>query len=117
MTDREQIEELYREYWQCMIRKDVSGLRAMMAKDYTLEHMTGLRQSAEVFLKGLQKGTFNYSSAEHDSIQVRIEGDRAILVGKSRVLAAVYGGGGASLASAGRFHPAKGAGGMEAYRL
>ena len=93
MTDREQIEELYREYWQCMIRKDVSGLRAMMAKDYTLEHMTGLRQSAEVFLKGLQKGTFNYSSAEHDSIQVRIEGDRAILVGKSRVLAAVYGGG------------------------
>ena len=93
MTDREQIEELYREYWRCMIRKDVSGLRAMMAKDYTLEHMTGLRQSAEVFLKGLQKGTFNYSSAEHDSIQVRIEGDRAILVGKSRVLAAVYGGG------------------------
>ena len=93
MTDREQIEELYREYWRCMIRKDGSGLRAMMAEDYTLEHMTGLRQSAEVFLKGLQKGAFNYFSAQHDSIQVRLEGDRAVLVGKSRVLASVYGGG------------------------
>ena len=93
MTDREQIEELYRAYWRCMIRKDIPGLRAMMAENYTLEHMTGLRQSAEVFLKGLQKGTFNYFSAAHDSIQVRLEGDRATLVGKSRVLAAVYGGG------------------------
>ena len=93
MTDRELIEELYREYWQSMIRKDVSGLRAMMAKDYTLEHMTGLRQSAEAFLKGLQKGTFNYFSAQHDSIQVSLAGDRATLIGKSRVLASVYGGG------------------------
>ena len=93
MTDREQIEELYREYWRCMIRKDGSGLRAMMAEDYTLEHMTGLRQSAEAFLKGLQKGTFNYFSAQHDSIQVSLAGDRATLIGKSRVLASVYGGG------------------------
>ena len=93
MTDREQIEELYRAYWECMIRKDVAGLRSMMTEDYTQEHMTGLRQSAEGFLKGLQKGTFNYDSAEHDSIEVRLDGDRALMIGKSRVLASVYGGG------------------------
>ena len=30
---------------------------------------------------------------EHDEITVRIDGDNATMIGKSRVLAAVYGGG------------------------
>ena len=93
MSDREQIEALYREYWRCMIQRDADGLRAMMAEDYTLTHMTGVIQSAESFLRGLLDGTFRYFSAEHDSIQIETEGDRARMVGKSRVLAAVYGGG------------------------
>ena len=93
MDDVERIRALYEAYWQCMIRKDADGLRAMMAEDYFLLHMTGVRQSAETFLAGLLDGTFNYYSAEHDSIDVRVDGDRAELIGKSRVLAAVYGGG------------------------
>ena len=93
MDEREAIRELYREYWRCMIQKDAAGLRAMMAEDYQLLHMTGVKQSAEVFLRGLLDGTFNYYSAEHDDIEVRIDGDQAAMVGKSRVLAAVYGGG------------------------
>ena len=93
MDDVKRIRALYEAYWQCMIRKDADGLRAMMAEDYFLLHMTGVRQSAETFLAGLLDGTFNYYAAEHDSIDVRVDGDRAELVGKSRVLAAVYGGG------------------------
>ena len=93
MDDKEQIRELYREYWRCMIAKDADGLRVMMTEDYTLLHMTGVKQSAETFLKGLLDGTFNYYSADHDSIEVQIRGDRASMIGKSRVLAAVYGGG------------------------
>ena len=93
MTDREQIEALYREYWRCMIQKDADGLRAIMTEDYSLLHMTGVKQSADTFLKGLLDGTFNYFSAEHDSIAVQVDGDQARMTGKSRVLAAVYGGG------------------------
>ncbi len=93
MTDQEQIRALYREYWRCMIEKDADGLRGMMAEDYQLVHMTGVTQTAEVFLRGLTDGTFNYFSAEHDSIDVRLHGDQAVMVGRSRVLAAVYGGG------------------------
>ena len=93
MDDVKRIRALYEAYWQCMIRKDADGLRAMMAEDYFLLHMTGVRQSAETFLAGLLDGTFNYYSAEHDSIDVRVDGDRAEMVGRSRVLAAVYGGG------------------------
>jgi len=63
-----------------------------MSEAYYLLHMTGVRQSAEVFLKGLMDGTFNYYSAEHDGIEVEIDGNRAAMVGRSRVEAAVYGG-------------------------
>ena len=92
-TDEEkQICELYRKYWQCMITKDAEGLRSLMADDYYLLHMTGVMQSTEVFLKGLLDGTFNYYSADHDSIDVEINGMKASMVGRSQVVAAVYGG-------------------------
>ena len=93
MDEVELIRELYRKYWRCMIAKDVDGLRGLMTDDYFLLHMTGVKQTAEVFLKGLLDGTFHYYSAEHDSIEVIVTGDRASMIGKSRVLAAVYGGG------------------------
>ena len=93
MTDEEQIKELYIRYWQYMIDKDAGGLNSLQTDDYYLMHMTGVKQSREVFIKGLLDGTFNYYSAEHDSIDVNITGDTAVMVGKSRVVAAVYGGG------------------------
>ena len=93
MNDEEQIKELYRRYWQYMINKDAAELRSIMSDDYYLLHMTGVKQSAEVFLKGLLDGTFNYFSAEHDDIIVNITGNTATMIGKSRVVAAVYGGG------------------------
>lgn len=93
MNDTEQIKELYRDYWKCMINKDVNGLRSMMSEDYYLLHMTGVKQSVDEFLSGLAGGTFNYYFAEHDEIEVQVNGDSAVMTGKSRVVAAVYGGG------------------------
>ena len=92
MDEKELIRGLYRKYWRYMIDKDTEGLQSLMARDYYLLHMTGLKQSAEVFLRGLLDGTFNYYSAEHDSIDVEINGSEASMTGRSRVVAAVYGG-------------------------
>ena len=92
MDEKDLIRNLYRKYWRYMIDKDAEGLRSLMAGDYYLLHMTGLKQSAETFLSGLLDGTFNYYSAEHDCIDVEIDGDRASMTGRSRVVAAVYGG-------------------------
>lgn len=92
MNDEEKIKELYRRYWTYMINKDKQGLNSLLADDYYLLHMTGVRQSKETFIKGLLDGTFNYYSAEHDAIDVRINGDTAVMIGRSRVTAAVYGG-------------------------
>ena len=92
-TDEELICELYRDYWRYMINKDAEGLCSIMSDDYFLLHMTGVRQSRDVFIKGLLGGTFNYYSAEHDGIEVRITLDTATMIGRSRVSAAVYSGG------------------------
>lgn len=92
MTDEKKIQELYRDYWRCMIHKDEQRLRDLMDEDYYLEHMTGVRQTREEFLAGLRAGTFNYYSAEHDAIEVRVNDNLAEMIGKSRVTAAVYGG-------------------------
>lgn len=75
-----------------MIEKNESELRSLMTKDYSLRHMTGVTQSVDDFLRGLMNGTFNYYSAEHDSLEAYVNGDEATLVGKSIVVAAVYGG-------------------------
>ena len=93
MTEAQKISDVYRKYWDGMIRKDTDLLRSLMSDDYYLEHMTGVRQSKETFLAGLTGGTFNYYSVNHDSIEARINGSNAVMTGKSRVLAAVYGGG------------------------
>ena len=93
MTEAQKISDVYRKYWDGMIRKDTDLLRSLMSEDYYLEHMTGVRQSKETFRRELTGGTFNYYSADHDSIAVRVDGDKAFMIGKSRVLAAVYGGG------------------------
>ena len=93
MNENEAIKEIYRQYWRYMIGKDEKGLRSLMSEDYYLLHMTGTRQTADEFISGLMNGTFNYYSAQHDRIEVTIDGDRATLTGKSRVVAAVYGGG------------------------
>ena len=92
MDDKEAILDLYRKYWQYMIDKDVDKLHGLMADDYVLMHMTGVRQSRETFLSRLTDGTFNYCSAEHESIEVMVNDDTAKMIGKSRVTAAVYGG-------------------------
>lgn len=91
-NDIETIKEIYRQYWRCMINKDEEGLRSLIVNDYYLMHMTGAKQSADEFISGLLNGTFNYYSADHDDIQVTVDGETASMNGKSKVVAAVYGG-------------------------
>lgn len=92
MTDRELIAQLYLDYWTAMINKDVPALADMMADDYELRHMTGLRQGKDSFFSSLRSGELNYFAADHDEILVDVTGDTATMIGRTRVQAAVYGG-------------------------
>ena len=93
MTDKEQIEALYREMYKAMIEKDTATLNLVHADDFVLTHMTGMHQSKQEYIRAIAGGTLNYYSAEHEQMDIKVEGNHATLAGRSRVNAAVFGGG------------------------
>lgn len=93
MDDKQMIEELYREMYRAMIAKDVAALDTILDDSSVLVHMTGSRQQKSDYLREIKNGTLNYYSVEDDEIIIDVHGDTATMTGRSRVNAAVYGGG------------------------
>ena len=93
MTDKEQLIWLYKEMYTAMVNKDKVTLERVHDDSFVLVHMTGMRQPKEVYISSIMDGTLNYYSAEHEDMQVEINGDSAVLTGRSKVTAAVFGGG------------------------
>ena len=93
MTDKEQIIQLYKEMYTAMVNKDRAGLERVHDDSFVLVHMTGMRQSKQEYINAIMGGTLNYYSTCHEDMQVEITGDSAVLIGRSRVTAAVFGGG------------------------
>ena len=93
MTDKEQIIQLYREMYTAMVNKDRAELERVHDDSFVLVHMTGMRQPKDIYISSIMDGTLNYYAASHEDMQVEVKGDTAVLVGKSRVTAAVFGGG------------------------
>lgn len=94
MKDEALIEETYQTLYRGMIAKDRNALEKVLDPSFVLVHMTGMRQSREGFISSIENGTLNYYHSETPAkVTVTLRGDRAQLVGKSRVNAAVFGGG------------------------
>ncbi len=91
--DRQQIRQLYETMYQAMVAKDTATLNRVYANEMVLVHITGMRQSKKEYLDAIANGTLNYYTAVHEQMEVTVEGDRAALTGRSRVTAAVFGGG------------------------
>ena len=93
MTDKEQIAALYEAMYKAMIAKDTIALGNILYEDSVLVHMTGHRQPRKEYLSEIASGTLNYYSVNTDSLEITVNGDSARMRGRSRVNAAVYGGG------------------------
>ena len=93
MSDKDMIEALYREMYEAMVRKDTATLNRVHADDFVLTHITGMHQSKQVYIQSIANGTLNYYSAEHEQMNIKVNGNHATLTGRSRVNAAVFGGG------------------------
>ena len=76
-----------------MVAKDTATLNRVHADDFVLVHMSGMRQSKQQDLNAIADGTLNYYGAQHEQLDIAIDGDTATLTGRSRVTAAVFGGG------------------------
>jgi uncharacterized protein (TIGR02246 family) len=93
MDDKQQIERLYEQMYRAMVEKDTTTLDRVHAPEFVLIHMTGMRQSKQAYIRAIADGTLNYYSAEHEQMDISVNGDKATLKGRSRVTAVVFGGG------------------------
>ena len=93
MDDRKQIEQLYNDMYRAMDNKDRSELERVHDDSFVLIHMTGMRQSKKAYIYSIMDGTLNYYSEQTEGLEISIDGDHAVMTGRSRVMAAVFGGG------------------------
>ena len=93
MTDKEKIMRLYQEMYLAMINKNQAVLERIHDDSFVLFHMTGMKQTKNEYISAIIGGTLNYYSAVHNDMEVAVSGDTAKLTGKSKVTAAVFGGG------------------------
>lgn len=94
MTDRDEIISLYRQENEAMVAKDVVTLNQILAPSMKLQHMTGYVQPKMEWIDQIQNGEMKYfSSIEENITDIKIDSDRASLVGQNRVKASVWGGG------------------------
>ena len=89
----DKFKEIYNEMYQAMITKDTEAFEQLLDEDFVLIHMTGMRQSKIEFIWAINNGTLNYYSSVDSEIAINDFGSKAFIIGKSRVSAAVFGGG------------------------
>ena len=93
MNDKEKISRLYSDMYAAMVNKNRSELERVHAPSFYLLHMTGMKQSRETYIESIMNGTLNYYSEQTEELDIETDGGSAVLTGKSRVTAAVFGGG------------------------
>ena len=93
MADQEQITKLYHDMYRAMVQKDRAELERVHDESFFLLHMTGMRQSKQVYIDSIMNGTLNYYSEDTDRLVIQVNGSKAVMTGRSRVNAAVFGGG------------------------
>lgn len=105
MDDEHMIIELYREEYRAMVARDIEVLQRILAPTMTLTHISGTVQSKEEWLSQIEDGQMRYFSYVEDAIEhVKVEGDKASLVGKNRVQANIWGSGTATWPLEMEFH-------------
>lgn len=93
MDEKELIRSIYKQMYEGVISKDETLLREVLDDSFVLVHMTGMQQSKEEFISAVMNGTLNYFSGRQESLSVEQSVDTAVMIGRSVVTAAVFGGG------------------------
>lgn len=93
MNDKEKLAQLYENMYAAMVAKDEKELDRVHDDSFVLVHMTGMHQDKKAYIKAILNGTLNYYSADTEDLEINITGNSATITGRSRVNAAVFGGG------------------------
>ena len=94
MNDKQMIERLYHDMYSAMVTKDEAELDRVHDDSFVLIHMTGTHQNKKTYVRAIMDGALNYYSEKTECMDIQVkENGTAVLVGKSLVNAAVFGGG------------------------
>ena len=91
MTDKEQIEEIYKNLSKASIDKDINLLNSILADDYILVHMTGMQQTKADYINSVMNEELIYYEAIHEKIDIEINKNKAEVIGKTKTLASPFG--------------------------
>jgi ketosteroid isomerase-like protein len=78
------VDELNRKIDNAVVAKDIGTLQQYYGEDFIFTHGTGLIDSKKSWLEAIKKNA-GYVSREHDSIQVELHKDIALVFGKLTV--------------------------------
>lgn len=88
------LKNLYRQVNQAMVDKDTGKLEELLKPDTVLVHMTGYSQPVSEWLDQIESEEMKYYSWKEEAIKdIVIDGDKASLIGQSRVKARIWGAG------------------------
>lgn len=91
---KEVLKDLYRQVNQAMVDKDIAKLEELLKADTVLVHMTGYKQPVSEWLDQIKSEEMKYYSWKEEAIKdIVIDGDKASLIGQSRVKALIWDGG------------------------
>lgn len=90
-NDAQVIHAMYHSMYRFMIERDVVRLGELLDDSFVLVHMTGRCQDKQEFLRCVADGTLAYFDVTEESCAVHVEGNSAVLVGRSLVEASPFG--------------------------
>ncbi len=84
--EQKEIDDLNRAIDHAVVKKDIEFLKKHYSDDFVFTHATGLIDSKESWIKGIENmKDARYASREHDSTVVELHNDVAIISGKLSV--------------------------------
>ena len=90
MKDEEIVSQLYIDLWDASIGKNNEKLNEILSEDYILVHMTGMKQTKIEYINSVLKEELKYYDAIHEEINIKIDNERAYIIGKTKTLASPF---------------------------
>jgi ketosteroid isomerase-like protein len=77
---------------EATVSGDEATLKQVLARDLTYTHSNGETDTRAVFIENLKTGARKYHKVEHESMDVRLYGDTAVLAATARIETSQKGG-------------------------
>ena len=71
--------------YSAIIEKDMDTITKIFANDFVMLYLNGRNMNKNECLTAIREGSLSYSNVNHDDIVVTVNGNHAILCGKSSV--------------------------------